>query len=78
MQSKTPAPVASRNSFTITVVIFNVDERKGTGAEIEDQLRREGVLCLAFDKQKIRLVTHRDLTDNDIDNAIQAFQKVLG
>ncbi|MFB0515576.1 MAG: low-specificity L-threonine aldolase [Candidatus Neomarinimicrobiota bacterium] len=60
------------------IVFFRVAEQKGSGAGVEARLQAEGILCLALARQKIRLVTHRDLTDEDIDNAIQAFQKVLG
>ena len=59
------------------IVMFGVDEQRGTGVEIEEQLRREGLLCLALARQKIRLVTHRDLSDDDINNAIHTLQKVL-
>ena len=60
------------------IVMFGVDEPKGTGEEIEEQLRRKGLLCLPLAKQRIRLVTHRDLSDDDINNAIHTLQKVLG
>ncbi len=60
------------------IVMFGVDEQKGTGVEIEERLRRKGLLCLPLARQKIRLVTHRDLSDDDINNAIDTLQKVLG
>ncbi|UCD38674.1 MAG: low-specificity L-threonine aldolase [Fidelibacterota bacterium] len=60
------------------IVIFNLDEERGTAAQVEHRLQAEGVLCLALGKQMIRLVTHRDLTDEDITHANRAFQKVLG
>ncbi|MFC1543008.1 threonine aldolase family protein [Candidatus Neomarinimicrobiota bacterium] len=60
------------------IVMFSIDEEKGTGAVIEDWLRDGGLLCLALARQKIRLVTHRDLSDDDIDHAIHTLQKVLG
>ena len=59
------------------IVIFHVKEAKGTAAEMEQLLRMEGVLCLALGRQQIRLVTHRNLTDGDIDATIQAFRKVM-
>lgn len=60
------------------IIIFDVVDDWGTAEEVEDQLRAEGVLCLALGKQMIRLVTHRDLTDESITHALEAFQKVLG
>lgn len=59
------------------IVVFVADDQKGSGAKIEERLKQAGLLCLAFARQKIRLVTHRDLTATDIDQAVQIFQKVL-
>lgn len=59
------------------IIVFAVDGQKGGGAEIEERLKQAGLLCLAFARQKIRLVTHRDLADSDIDEAVRIFQKVL-
>ena len=60
------------------IVMFSVNEKKGTGMEIEERLREAGLLGLALAGQKIRLVTHHDLSDDDINNAIHTLQKVLG
>jgi len=76
--SRLPGVTVNPDDVHTNIVIFSVDKQKGTGAELEERLRNEGVLCLALARQKIRLVTHRDLTAEDIDNATQVFQKVLG
>ncbi|MFC1484176.1 low-specificity L-threonine aldolase [Candidatus Neomarinimicrobiota bacterium] len=60
------------------IIMFSADNRLGTGLEIESQLREAGVSCFALTGNQVRLVTHRDLTDEDIDQSIQVFQKVLG
>jgi threonine aldolase len=60
------------------IIMFSADNRLGTGLEIESQLRTAGLSCFSLTGNQIRLVTHRDLTDEDIDQSIQVFQKVLG
>ncbi|UCH63853.1 MAG: aminotransferase class I/II-fold pyridoxal phosphate-dependent enzyme [Fidelibacterota bacterium] len=75
--SKLPGIHINPDEVHTNIVMFGMDEQKGTGVEIEEQLRRKGLLCLPLAKQKIRLVTHRDLSDDDINNAIHTFQKVL-
>jgi threonine aldolase len=60
------------------IIMFSADGRLGTGLEIESQLRKAGLSCFALTGNEIRLVTHRDLTDEDIEQSIQVFQKVLG
>lgn len=38
----------------------------------------QGVLCGAFGKEEVRMVTHYHITDDDIDHALAAARKVLG
>ncbi|OYT69232.1 MAG: low specificity L-threonine aldolase [Armatimonadetes bacterium CP1_7O] len=45
-------------------------------AEVERALAAHGVLCIALDPQRLRLVTHKDIEDNAIDYAIAAFARV--
>lgn len=39
-------------------------------------LRERGVLVLPFGPSTIRIVTHRDITDRDVENALVAFRDV--
>jgi threonine aldolase len=41
-------------------------------------MKKEGVLIHAFGKTQIRLVTHLDVSGEDIEIALKAFKKVLG
>ncbi|UCD38001.1 MAG: aminotransferase class I/II-fold pyridoxal phosphate-dependent enzyme [Fidelibacterota bacterium] len=75
--SELPSVRLNPDEVHTNIVILGVSEESGTGVAIEERLGKEGVQCLALSKQQIRLVTHRDLTDGDIDNAIRAFRKVL-
>jgi len=44
--------------------------------EVERALAAQGVLCIALDPQRLRLVTHKDIDDHAIDYAIAAFARV--
>ncbi len=59
------------------IVIFEIEKAKGTAEKFEKILNSAGILCLAFSRQKIRLVTHRDLAGDDIDYAINIIKKVM-
>ncbi|MBM4321591.1 MAG: aminotransferase class I/II-fold pyridoxal phosphate-dependent enzyme [Deltaproteobacteria bacterium] len=45
-------------------------------SRLVEALRREGVACLVLG-QKLRLVTHHDIGDDDVERAVAAFRKVL-
>jgi threonine aldolase len=44
--------------------------------EVERALAAQGVLCIALDPHRLRLVTHKDIDDRAIDYTIGAFRKV--
>jgi len=60
------------------MVIFDVTNTGMTGPQLVEVMKREGVLIHAFGKTQIRLVTHLDVSNEDIDRALEAFEKVLG
>lgn len=43
-----------------------------------DQLKQKGVLAVAFGPQTVRMVTHLDVSDDDISNVISALKQVNG
>ena len=47
------------------------------GLEVADALHKEGVLTLGFDEERMRLVTHRDVSEKDVVTALRALGKVL-
>jgi threonine aldolase len=59
------------------IIIFEVEDSRGSGAQVEQQLRQAGLSCLAFARRKLRLVTHRDLSASDIDRTIGILKKVF-
>ncbi len=73
-----PGILINPDHVETNIVIFTVAKDKFTGDEAERRLRLAGVNCLAFSMQKVRLVTYRDLSDEDIDIAIKVLKEVLG
>lgn len=60
------------------IVIFDVANTAMTGVQVAEAMKKEGVLIHAIGKTQIRLVTHLDVTAEDIEKALKAFKKVLG
>ena len=60
------------------IVIFDVVNTGMTGAQVAEAMKREGVLIHPIGKTQIRLVTHLDVSSEDIEIALKAFKKVLG
>jgi threonine aldolase len=60
------------------IVIFDIANAGITAAQVAEAMKKEGVLIHAIGKTQIRLVTHLDVTAEDIEKALKAFKKVLG
>jgi threonine aldolase len=60
------------------IVIFDVTNTGMTGDQVTEAMKKEGILIHAFGKTQIRLVTHLDVSSEDIEIALKAFKKVLG
>ena len=58
------------------IIIFGFDHPKYNIPEVLSELRKEKVLALAT-TGGIRLVTHKDVDDTDLERAVKAFQKLL-
>jgi threonine aldolase len=58
------------------IVIFRVAAERGTAAQLCAKLKERGVLMMAFAKQKIRAVTHLDVTRADVERAAAALSEV--
>lgn len=56
------------------IVIFDVAEAKLSAAEIVAKLREKGVLAIGFGSQ-IRMVTHLDVAEADVDAALSAMKE---
>jgi len=59
------------------IVIFDVANTRLTAIQMAEAMKKEGVLIHAFGKMQVRLVTHLDVTAEDIEKALKAFKKVF-
>ncbi|GAB6159234.1 low-specificity L-threonine aldolase [Desulfotomaculum varum] len=50
----------------------------GTAAHLVGELHRRGIKCAAFGPTTIRLVTHKDVSAEDIDYTLQVMAEILG
>ena len=57
-------------SIQTNIVYFGVDEDLGTAADVIAALKRHGVLVSYPGKQSIRMVTHRHISSEDIEEAL--------
>ena len=60
------------------IVIFDVANTRMTALQVAEMMKKESILIHAIGKTQIRLVTHLDVTAEDIEKALKAFKKVLG
>lgn len=58
------------------IVIFDISETGKTSAEICDALKKENIFAIPFGKA-IRMVTHCDVSQNDIEQTLNALKKLL-
>jgi threonine aldolase len=63
-------------SVQTNIVIFDVSEAKLTSNEICDKLKEEGILAIPFGTQ-IRMVTHYDVSDYDIEETLKYLLGIL-
>tara|TARA_B100000945_G_scaffold283585_1_gene252738 strand:+ start:1425 stop:2504 length:1080 start_codon:yes stop_codon:yes gene_type:complete len=53
------------------IVMMDIDENIGTAAAVAGELDSQGVRCLALGPQRIRLVTHLDVTSEQVSTACE-------
>jgi threonine aldolase len=59
------------------IVIFELDPELGTAAAFSARLRDEGVLMNATAPQRLRAVTHLDVSRQDVQNAAAILQDAV-
>ncbi len=65
------------NQVETNIVMLDVSGTGNTADQIVETCKKEGILASSFGPTIIRLTTHFDLTDADIDTAISVFQKLV-
>ncbi|MEI9479249.1 MAG: low specificity L-threonine aldolase, partial [Deltaproteobacteria bacterium] len=59
------------------IIICGVAQTGMTSPALREAMKKEGVLMNALGSEQIRLVTHLDVTRQDIDKSLEAFRKVI-
>ncbi|HZG15956.1 MAG TPA: GntG family PLP-dependent aldolase [Candidatus Bathyarchaeia archaeon] len=59
------------------IVLFDTQETGMTALELLAKLSEEGIRATDFDRHVVRFTTHRHITEEDILDVIQAFEKIL-
>lgn len=72
-----PGLIIDPATVETNIVIFDVDPARGTAKDICEKLKGEGVWMIAIGPQRIRAVTHLDVSKEDIERAIGVARKVL-
>ena len=75
--SEIPSVKVDLSTVQTNIVIFDVDIPNFNAEEFLDKLQESGVLMLEIDPNRIRAVTHLDLTDEDVDQAIDVLRNLL-
>ena len=59
------------------IIIFNIANTGMTAPQIAEAMKKNGVLIHPIGKTQIRLLTHLDVSSEDIEVALKVFEKVL-
>jgi len=73
-----PGVLIDPNTVETNIVYFDVEQAAGTAKEVCDALREKGVWILPLAPQRLRAVTHLDVSREDIEHAITILRDVLG
>ena len=60
------------------IVIFDVTQTGKTALQVAEATKKQGVLIHPFGKTQVRLVTHLDVSSEEIEKALEVFRRVLG
>ena len=60
------------------MVVFEIDPALCTGADFQDKMEEKGVQCFSIDQQAVRLVTHLDVSQRQIETACELIKKIAG
>lgn len=71
-----PGITLNPDEVETNIIIFYFNHPRLTIPELVNRLKEKGILCLAV-FGGVRLVTHKDIDDEDVDRAIKAFREIL-
>ena len=58
------------------IVIFNITQENLIADQVVADLQSKGILSLAFDRKRVRVVTHMDLSPDDIGHTLDVFRNL--
>ena len=64
-------------SVQTNLIIFDVSKLGKSASDVCSMLEANGILALPFSPTRIRFVTHLDVSEQDVDEAIEILKKVL-
>lgn len=64
-------------SVETNIVIFDISGTGMASSRLAEVMKKEGLLIHALPNQKIRLVTHLDVSSDDVERALGAFREIL-
>jgi threonine aldolase len=75
-----PLPGIALNAAKVhtNIVIFSVEKNGLSSTEFLSRLAQRGVLAVPVDRERVRMVTHLDVTRQDMEEAANAVQQALG
>ncbi len=71
-----PGITLNPDEVETNIIIFYFNHPRLTILELVNRLKEKGILCLAV-FGGVRLVTHKDVDDEDVERAIKAFREIL-
>jgi threonine aldolase len=69
--------IVNPSTVLTNIVFVGLAQDGPTADSVVEGLRQKGVLCLPLDRRRIRLVTHHHISGDDIDRALEAFERVM-
>jgi threonine aldolase len=75
--SKIPKISVDLESVQTNIVVIDIKESGMDVREVLERLKEKGVLAVPFGKTKIRCVTHLDVNQDDIYQALEVFKQVF-
>ena len=65
------------DSVQTNIVVMEVEKAKYIAQQITDELKKHNILILAIGPDKLRAVTHLDVSEEGIRTAVEVFHKIL-
>ena len=66
------------DGIATNIIIISTEPGNLGGIEVVEKLKENGVTGVSFGGTSLRLVTHMDVDDDDIDRAIEIFNRLFG